>query len=220
MTSHACRILKFHFQTELCDAVTVSEFVIPCLQSIWTRRGVCRKIMQKNALSVSNLTPRNILWTNDHVCRITQFTLSTWFIGCLRHQTGFQVGDNGLYFHSACSSDLQYALRQIPTSPILNIWNTSLVNSSYNARSIKMEKFKSLTLKCQHVTLYRTVVAVVGCVRCSWSQVSVFSCNSRPPSDNRVLHTPVGAAIEWAIVRRFSDRLVSRKWLIESETKF
>ena len=36
----------------------------------------------------------------------------------------------------------------------------------------------------------------------------------------RVLHTPVGAAIEWAIVRRFSDRLASRKWLIESETKF
>ena len=37
---------------------------------------------------------------------------------------------------------------------------------------------------------------------------------------NRVLHTPVGAAIEWAVVRRFSDRLASRKWLIESETKF
>ena len=34
---------------------------------------------------------------------------------------------------------------------------------------------------------------------------------------NRVLHTPVGAAIEWAIVRRFSDRLASRKWLIRNQ---
>ena len=37
---------------------------------------------------------------------------------------------------------------------------------------------------------------------------------------HRVLHPPVGAATEWAIVRRFSDRLASRKWVIESETKF
>ena len=36
----------------------------------------------------------------------------------------------------------------------------------------------------------------------------------------RVLHPPVSAATEWAIVRRFSDRLASRKWVIESETKF
>ena len=36
----------------------------------------------------------------------------------------------------------------------------------------------------------------------------------------RVLHTPVGAAIEWVIVQRFSYRLAARKWLIESETKF
>ena len=35
---------------------------------------------------------------------------------------------------------------------------------------------------------------------------------------NRILYTPVGAAIEWAIVWRFSDRLASRKWLIESES--
>ena len=39
-------------------------------------------------------------------------------------------------------------------------------------------------------------------------------------SMHRVLHPPVGAATEWAIVRRFSDRLASRKWVIESETKF
>ena len=36
---------------------------------------------------------------------------------------------------------------------------------------------------------------------------------------HRVLHTPVDAVIEWAIVPRFSDRLAARKWLIESETK-
>ena len=65
------------------------------------------------------------------------------------------------------------------------------------------------------------VVVVVGCVRYSWSQVSAFSCYPKnlPLTQNRVLHTPVGAAIEWAIVRRFSDRLASRMWLIKSENK-
>ena len=48
----------------------------------------------------------------------------------------------------------------------------------------------------------------------------LFQRNSLWNIFNRVLHTPVGAAIEWAIVRRFSDRLASRKWLIKSETKF
>ena len=37
---------------------------------------------------------------------------------------------------------------------------------------------------------------------------------------HRFLHTQVGAVIEWAIVQRFSNRLATRKWMIESETKF
>ena len=36
----------------------------------------------------------------------------------------------------------------------------------------------------------------------------------------KVRHMPFGAAIKWAIVRRFPDRLASRKWIFECEIKF